>query len=253
MSNEVNDPAYAQDAAVRAKADLEQAYKEANEALARGHSVIDESWHDKAVDQLHWLLLIRDRHTAAARFVVVVCYVLVISRVVAMLAPEDAGDPDAVPLWQDALVAAIVTIILRAVAGFIVRGFDARRTRQARPTARDHRSNRRATSPSAPRRLSRADETAPDRAWCHSGAVDGCRRDPAQAVLDSARSFGSGRPDPAGCRGQFAQIAARARRTDSSRRAAIVAASRSGRPSRCRLGNHSPRSIGEVSAATRSQ
>ena len=137
MSNDVNDPAYAQEAAVRAKADLEQAYQEANEALARGRSVIDESWRDKVVDQLRWLLLIRDRHTTAARSVVIACYVLVIFIWIAMLLPEEAGDPDALPLWQDALVAAIVTIILRAVAGFAVRALDARRTTviESRPAA----------------------------------------------------------------------------------------------------------------------
>ncbi len=137
VSNDVNDPAYAQDAAIRAKADLEQAYQEANEALARGRSVIDESWRDKVVDQLRWLLLIRDRHATAARSVVIACYVLVIFTWFAMLLPEEAGDPDALPLWQDALVAAIVTIILRAVAGFAVRALDARRTTviESRPAA----------------------------------------------------------------------------------------------------------------------
>ena len=132
VSNDVNDPAYAQDAAVRAKADLERAYTEANEALARGQSVIEESWHDKVVDQLRWLLLIRDRHTAAARIVVLALYVVVTLVWVGGLAPEDAGDPDAVPVWQDALWALLFTIILRAVAGVIVRALDSRRTRQAR-------------------------------------------------------------------------------------------------------------------------
>ena len=132
VSNDVNDPAYAHDAAIRAKADLEQAYKEANEALARGQSVINESWHDKVVDQLRWLLLIRDRHTTAARIVVLALYVLVIFTWVGGLAPEDAGDPEATPLWQDALWSLVFTIILRAVAGFVVRALDSRRTNEAR-------------------------------------------------------------------------------------------------------------------------
>ena len=66
VSNTVGDPIYAQGAAVRAKADLDQAYKEANEALARGQSAIEESWGDRLVDELRWVLLIRERHTAAS-------------------------------------------------------------------------------------------------------------------------------------------------------------------------------------------
>ena len=58
VSNTVGDPIYAQGAAVRAKADLDQAYKEANEALARGQSANEESWVYKLVDELRWVLLI---------------------------------------------------------------------------------------------------------------------------------------------------------------------------------------------------
>ena len=78
MSNTVGDPIYAQGAAVRAKADLDQAYKEANEALARGQSANEESWGDKLVDELRWVLLIRQRHTAERAGVVVLFYILVV-------------------------------------------------------------------------------------------------------------------------------------------------------------------------------
>ncbi len=97
--------------------------------------------------------------------------------------------------------------------------------------------------------LATSDTTLCD-ATADQGIHVSTRPDPHHPVVPPVLSATEGRMWP-DC--QFAQIAARARRTDSSRRAAIVSASRSGRPSRCRLGNHSPRSIGEVSAATRSQ
>ena len=70
---------------------------------------------------MRWVLLIRQRHTAAARVVVVAFYILVVVTWRGFLEPNNT------PLLDEVIVASGATVALRALAGFGVRALDARR------------------------------------------------------------------------------------------------------------------------------
>jgi hypothetical protein len=129
VTNELGDPAYAADAAARARLGLEQAYQEAQDALARGQDAAQEPWHDRLVDQVRWLFLIRERHCTAARLVVVACHVLIGLAWLGVFALDE--EEDGLKVWEYVVFAVSVTIVVRACAGYLVEYLDARHAKRA--------------------------------------------------------------------------------------------------------------------------
>jgi hypothetical protein len=128
-------------AAIRVKPDLELAYTDAQQALHRSRSNLEESWGDRVLSQLLWLLMLKPRRRAASYITVVVFYIvalfwwfLLLLPEDLVLTPEDLKDPDLVTsIGQELIAAILITIVLRVVAGLVVRALE----RRAKPVAED--------------------------------------------------------------------------------------------------------------------
>lgn len=138
----LDDPKLSEAAAIRVKDDLELAYRDAKQALQSSRSNFEESWGNKVLSQLLWLLMLRPRRRAASYITVVVFYVVVLYWWIVLLTPADkfftpeeiAEDPSIVLSLGEGLIAAtVITIVLRVVAGWVVRALE----RRAKPTAED--------------------------------------------------------------------------------------------------------------------
>jgi len=129
-------------AAIRVKPDLELAYTDAQQALHRSRSNLEESWGNKVRSQFLWLLMLKPRRRAASYITVVVFYVVTLYFWFFLFIPEDlvytpaeiAEDPSVVTsIGVELITATTITIVLRVVAGLVVRALE----RRAKPAAED--------------------------------------------------------------------------------------------------------------------
>lgn len=88
MSRSLDDETFSEVASLQARDQLERAYADAEEALERGHSALEESWTAKVRSQLSELLMLERRRRAASYVVVFFFYLLVLFLWFSFTAPE---------------------------------------------------------------------------------------------------------------------------------------------------------------------
>jgi hypothetical protein len=125
-------------AARRARVELEEAYAEAQAALANSRSVLAGSGSKTLGQQLASVMLLGRRRRRTSYVVVVAFYVVVLGLVSASLSSDPRivdGEPneDYMAWWQYGLVALVSTVVLRVLAGVVIAWLEGRGAPAARP------------------------------------------------------------------------------------------------------------------------
>lgn len=137
-----DDVEFAASATSRARAELEEAYEEAQQALSRSRSALTQSSSMTVGQQLGSVLMLRRRRRAMSYVAVAMFYVVVVSLWAGSLSLEPKvidrePNDDYLPLWQYALVAAVSTIVLRFLVGAFVAWLEGRGTPDCATTGAD--------------------------------------------------------------------------------------------------------------------
>jgi hypothetical protein len=127
-----DDVEFAASATVRARAELEEAYEEAQQALSKGRSAVTHSGSKTPGQQLGSALMLGRRRRALSYVAVATFYFVVGSLFLLPTFPEEAKlidgepNPDYMSRWSFLLLAIVSTIVLRFVVGAIVQWLEDR-------------------------------------------------------------------------------------------------------------------------------